>query len=308
MSRLKPLSIALTVSLVALGACNDATSPDDLITLGAAFTTTPAGFSEVSSSFAAGPEAADLPWLPEHGRGGPRMMGGRGGPGLGAMMGGGMHADFIGGAEFGRGPDRGPFAARLDDSCSYSAGTGDVTCGPNTRRGLTITRVLTFKKLDGTTQERPDPTTHSARTRTTVSGTIQRGENVTATVQHSSDRTVTGLEVGSTLRTVNGTAQGQESASGTTRDGAAFTAVRTVSESTTGLRIPLEDGRPTYPTAGTVARNMSAVMTVDGVARNSTRSETITYDGSATAKLVIVVDGTTKNCTLALPRGRPVCE
>ncbi len=308
MSRMKPLTIALTASLVVLGACNDSTSPEDLLTMEAAFMSTPAGFSEVSSSFAAGPEASDLPWLPEHGRGGPRMMGGRGGPGLGAMMGGGMHADFIGGAEFGRGPDRGPFAARLDESCTYSAGTGDVTCGPTTRRGLTVTRILTFTTLDGTTQERPDSTTHSVHSRATVSGTIQRGQSVTANVQHSSDRTVTGLEVGSTLRTVNGSAQGEETASGTTRDGAAFTAVRTVSESTTGLTIPMENGRPTYPTAGTVARTMSAVMTVDGEARSTTRSETITYDGSATAKLVIVRDGTTRNCTLALPRGRPVCE
>jgi hypothetical protein len=34
----------------------------------------------------------------------------------------------------------------------------------------------------------------------------------------------------------------------------------------------------------------------------------VTYDGTATAKVVITRDGTTRNCTVALPRGRPSCS
>jgi hypothetical protein len=34
----------------------------------------------------------------------------------------------------------------------------------------------------------------------------------------------------------------------------------------------------------------------------------ITYDGTATAKVVITQDGTTQNCTLPLPRGRLTCQ
>jgi len=119
---------------------------------------------------------------------------------------------------------------------------------------------------------------------------------------------VTGLSVGSTQRTVNGTAQGRESATGTTRDGAAFTAERTVGDTTVGLVIPLENGRPTYPTAGSVTRSMRVVMTVDGATRTSSRREVVTYDGTATATLVITQDGSSKTCALPLPVGRPRCE
>lgn len=307
MSRMRPLAVALT-ALIGLAACNDTTSPDELFTLGTAFSTTPAGFGEVSSSFAPGDAATDMPWHPERGRGGPRMMGGRGGPGMRDFMGGGMDPNFLGAIGFGRGPDRGPFAVRDTTGCTFSSATGDVTCGPYTRGGLTITRVLTYKTLAGVAQSRFDSSTSSARTRVTATGTIQRRDSVTATVNNTSDRTVTGLEVGSTLRTVNGTAQGQESATGTTRDGAAFTAQRTVGDTTTGLKIPVENGRPTYPTAGTVVRSMRVVMTVDGTPRTSTRREVITFNGTATASLVITQDGTTKTCSLPLPVGRPSCE
>ncbi len=301
MSRIRPLAIALTTTLVGVAACNDSTGPD-LFSLGSAFTTAPAGFNEVSSSVASGDAAAGLPWQPERGHGGPM-----GGPGMGGFMGGNMDINFLGGIAAGRGPDHGPFAAGDAITCTFSAATGDVTCAPVTRGGLTITRVLTFKTANGTAQATHDSTTNSARTRMTANGTVQRRDSVTATVQNRSDRTVTGLAVGSTLRTVNGTAQGLENSSGKTRDGKAFTAVRTMGDTTSGLTIPVTSGRPTYPSAGTVVRSMKVVMTVDGTARTSLRREVITYNGTATATLVITHDGTTKTCTLPLPVGRPTC-
>lgn len=312
MSRMRPLAIALTTTLVGLAACNDATGPDQL-TLGAAFSTAPAGFNEVSSSVAGGDAEAGLPWQPAHGRGGP--MGGRGmgapgigGPGMGGFMGGGMDINFLGGVGPGRGPDRGPFATGDASNCTFSAATGDVTCAPVTRGGMTITRVLTFKTANGTAQATHDSTTNSVRTRMTANGTVQRRDSVTATVANSSDRTVTGTAAGSTLRTVNGTAQGAENASGRTRDGKSFTATRTMGDTTSGLTIPVENGRPTYPTAGSVTRSMKVVMTVDGTTKTSIRREVITYNGSANATLVITHDGTTKTCTLPLPVGRPSCS
>ena len=64
-----------------------------------------------------------------------------------------------------------------------------------------------------------------------------------------------------------------------------------------------------YPTAGKVVRAMSATVTISGQAATTTsRKETITYDGSATAKVVIVKDGVTQNCTLPLPHGRLTCQ
>lgn len=106
---------------------------------------------------------------------------------------------------------------------------------------------------------------------------------------------------------MDGTASGSETTTGT-RDGVAFTVARTADDKTVGLVIPIQNGRPTYPTAGTVTRSMSATVTKDGSAPStSSRSEVITYDGSATAKVVITHDGVTKNCTKPLPHGRLTC-
>ncbi len=65
----------------------------------------------------------------------------------------------------------------------------------------------------------------------------------------------------------------------------------------------------TYPTAGTVVRSMQATLAYQGgTSATSSRREVLTYDGSATAKLVITEDGTTRNCTVPLPHGRPTCN
>jgi len=140
-----------------------------------------------------------------------------------------------------------------------------------------------------------------------VTGTVTHHSTATSTVNSSSDFTVTGLAPGSTQRTVDGTASGSETTTGT-RDGVAFTVARTADDKTVGLVIPIQNGRPTYPTAGTVTRSMSATVTKDGSAPStSSRSEVITYDGSATANVVITQDGVTKNCTKPLPHGHLTC-
>jgi hypothetical protein len=87
-----------------------------------------------------------------------------------------------------------------------------------------------------------------------------------------------------------------------------FTATRLVGDTTTGLIIPISSGKPTYPTAGKVVRQMKATVTVSGTTTTRERREVITYDGSATATLVITTDGTTKTCKLPLPRGEPSCN
>jgi hypothetical protein len=107
---------------------------------------------------------------------------------------------------------------------------------------------------------------------------------------------------------VNGTSQGSETATGTNRDGKTFSSVRTSSDTTKGLVIPVSATTQTYPTAGTVTRRMKVIMTVSGTSSTKERREVLTYDGTATAKLQITDNGTTKNCTVALPRGRPKCS
>ena len=305
MARSRLLTLAATTTLLGAAACSldNGNGPNEFLS-DLAFSTAPAGLDLVSSSYASSSDNG-MPWGgPGRGRGG--------GPGMGAFMGGGLGDAFIGNAAPGRGPHGGPFGIRIDDSCVFAAGTGDLTCGPAVKNGLTVTSVYTIKTAAGTAQSAIDSlTTNSVRVRTSVTGTATRSRdgNVTATVNHSGDRTVTGLAAGSTQRTVNGTSQGNETATtGTNRDGKTFSSVRSTADTTTGLVIPVSATAQTYPTAGTVVRRMKVIMTIDGTSSSRERREVLTYDGTSTAKLQITDNGTTKNCTVALPRGRPSCS
>ena len=133
--------------------------------------------------------------------------------------------------------------------------------------------------------------------------------SATTTVNDVSDRTVSGLAKGSIARTVDGTSKGQESTTGASTRGN-FTATRIVGDTTTGLVIPVStDDSQTYPTAGTVIRSIQACLTYEGQAAITvTRREVVTYDGSATAKVVITENGSTRNCTRPLPRGPLSCS
>jgi hypothetical protein len=222
--------------------------------------------------------------------------------GLGMM--GGLAPEFFGGPE-GRGP-RGPFSDSAANNCTFDAASGRVVCAANVRDGITVNRSMAFTTAAGVAQSAFDATTtNTINTQISVSGTSTRGA-MTRIVSHASNRTVSGL-LGAT-RTVNGASAGTETSTGTHGD-ATFTAVRVAGDTTTGLVIPVITGERTYPTAGTVIRRMKVTLTKGTEApRISERREVITYNGSATASLVITRDGTTKTCTIELPHGRPVCE
>ena len=271
-----------------------------------AFVSTPAGFEATTSSFDGSANTTNDDrdeFRPEvrqehHDRGPNGLMGGF------DFMGGGLMDDYRGGPLGGGRPfDRDDFR----DSCSFDSATGTVTCAPETRRGLTVTRSIVFKTAAGVAQARPDSTTNSVATHTTVTGTRTRRDSTVTTVNHVSDRTVVGLAKGSTQRTVNGTSAGTESTTGRDSVGA-YTALRTIGDTVSGIVVPVASGRPSYPTAGSVTRSMSVTLTYSGQAPvTSTRREVLTFDGSATAQLVITKDGTSKTCTVPLPHGRPVC-
>jgi len=231
------------------------------------------------------------------------------GPGWGGLMGGGLGEAWNGGIGFGPGLGRGPFDD-FDDSnaCAFSTTTNRNDCATVTRGGLTINRSFSFLDASNAVEQLFDPLkTNTVNVKSTVTGTVTHHSTATSTVNSSSDFTVGGLASGSTQRTVDGTASGSETTTGT-RDGVAFTVARTADDKTTGLVIPIQNGRPTYPTAGTVTRSMQATVTKAGSSPStSSRSEVITYDGSATAKVVITHDGVTKNCTKPLPHGRLTC-
>ncbi|MDF1504940.1 hypothetical protein [Roseisolibacter sp. H3M3-2] len=266
------------------------------------------------------------------------MMGG----GLAEDFAGGMSFGRGRGHE---GPFGGVFARGIGCAgAAFDAASGRVACPAETRNGLTINRSAQYLSAAGAVQQAFDTlTTNSVNTRSTVAGTVSyardssnardgRGHGpglggrgpgarllgdtatiltATTTVQSSSERTVAGLAQGSTQRTVNGASRGVESTTGTSSRGA-FTASRTVGDTTRGVVVPVRaasDTARTYPTAGTVVRAMTATLTFAGQAATTVaRREVVTYDGTATAKVVITENGTTRNCTRALPRGRLVCS
>jgi hypothetical protein len=334
------------LAAVAAGACSEATtaggSPLEIQALQAALSATPVGYGDLASSYV-GVAAAAVPtsgalWL----TGGREARFDRGG-----LMGGGLAADFDGGVSFGRGRGHeGPFGGAFGrglgcTGAAFDAASGRVTCPAETRNGLTVNRSAQYLSASNAVQQAFDTlTTNSVNTRSSVTGTVAyardtsagrdgpghgRGPRLggrllgdtatiltaTTTVQSSSERTVTGLAQGSTQRTVNGASRGTESTTGTSSRGA-FTASRTVGDTARGVIVPVRaagDTARTYPTAGTVVRAMSATLTYAGQAATTvTRREVVTYDGSATARVTITENGTTRNCTRALPRGRLTCS
>ncbi len=298
------ITAGCTAAIIA-SACSYANAPSSrlAITMASAYSATPAGFDQLNTSFGADPAAGAF-HIEFGGRG--HRPGGfgplGGGPGFGlGFMGGGLGGPFIG-------DGLGPMHSD-DGSCTFSSSTG-VTCTATMHNGLSVTRVSKFTTAAGQIQEKIDSTTNTVVTTVTVSGTVTRRDSSKSVVSESSTRTVTGLAKGSTQRTVNGASAGTESTTGTSSQGA-FSAKRVAGDTVTGVVIPVPTSTTTrtYPTAGTVIRVMSATVTISGQSpTTSSRREVITYDGSATAKVVITHDGTTQNCTLPLPHGHLTCQ
>jgi hypothetical protein len=313
-NKLRLALIAGAAVIAAACASDMTTSPTAAREAVAALVAPPISFDQIRTSFVGASSETDG-FVP----GGPRMGGdnddadhgdGDRGPGWGGLMGGGLGEMWIGGIGFGPGWGRGPFDD-FDDSnaCTFSTTSNRVECPTVTRAGgLTVNRSFSFLDASGAVQHAFDETTtNTVNVKNSVTGTVTHHETATSTVNSSSDFTVVGLASGSTQRTVDGKSAGTESTTGT-RDGVAFTVARTAGDTTTGLVIPIHTGSPTYPTAGTVIRSMQATVTKAGSSPStSSRREVITYDGSATAKIVITHDGVTKNCTKPLPHGRLTC-
>jgi len=303
-------------------ATDNSTSPLASSQAAAALVTAPLSFGVTNSSFI-GSSAPTNGFVPMGFSAGENDE--HEGPGWGAFMGGGLGEAFIGGIGFGPGIGRGPFenfglrgdddadrdeedSFNHSDNCVFSTTTNRVECPTMTHDGLTITRSFSFLDAKGAVQQAfVWGTTNTVNVKKSVSGTVTHHETVTSKVNGSSDLTVAGLASGSTQRTVNGTSAGTDETSGT-RDTVSFTASRAAGDTITGLVIPIQDDHPTFPTAGTIIRSMTATVTIGSkTPSTSSRREVITFDGSATAKVVITHDGVTKNCTKPLPHGRLTC-
>lgn len=309
------LRIALIAGagIIAAACASDmSTSPVASSTAAAALVAAPLSFDQIRTSFVGRSNANDgfVPGgVSSGGDNDANHQEGEHGPGWGGLMGGGLGEEWIGGIGFGPGLGRGPFDDFDDsDACIFSTTTSRVECATVTHGGLTINRSFSFLDATGAVQQAFDIVkTNTVNVKSSVTGTVTHHETATSTVNSSSDFTVAGLASGSTQRTVDGKSAGRETTTGT-KDGVAFTAARTAGDTTSGLIIPIQNGRPTYPTAGTVIRSMQATVTRAGSSPStSSRREVITYDGSAIAKVVITHDGVTKNCTKPLPHGHLTC-
>ncbi|HEY4129009.1 MAG TPA: hypothetical protein VGM50_00210 [Gemmatimonadaceae bacterium] len=302
--------VAIAVLAAACSSSSDSTvAPSSAlaVSMASTFSTTPAGFEEMSSSFDASAASAtsDLPFEPafdDHGGHGPRGFGPLGiGPGFGlGFMGGGLLGVFLG-------DGLGHF--HNDDNCMFSTTTGH-TCTDTTRGGIIVTRVEKYTTTGGTVETRIDSLTNTVASSFSAKGSVTRRDSSTSSVDESSAQTVTGLTKGSTSRTINSASKGTENTTGNSREGN-FTATRTVGDTINGIVIPLPSTSHLFPfpTAGTIIRAMNATVTISGQSPAvSSRREVITYDGSATAKVVITHDSTTQNCTLPLPHGRLTCS
>lgn len=329
--RLLPLASLLLTAGACSNFLNSDTTPNANSAVTAAFSTVPLGFANNSSSFGGDADGVPSMWLPgSHAAG----------FGRGDLMGGGLGDAFDGGIGMGHGRGHeGPFGGRFGGgfACtgSFDVASSRYVCDPVTRDGVTINQSSSYKNAAGAVQQAFDTlTTNEVNVQTTVAGTVTFARDsahaqgmhggprhdghitgdtttiltATTTVDHKSDRTVSGLASGSTRRTINGTSSGAESTTGTSSRGN-FTATRTAADTTLGIVIPVADGKPSYPTAGSVTRVMTATVTYAGqAATTATRREVVTYDGSATAKVLITTNGTTQNCTRPLPHGRLSCS
>ena len=293
------------------GACSDSTTtPVSSALAASALATAPISFDQINTSFVGNSET-NAGFVP----GGAQFEGEdsehHSGPGWTNLMGGGIADVFRGRILFGLGFGRGPFGdLRAGSSCAFSSTDNRVTCAAATRRGLTIDRSFSYLDASGAVQQAFDTaTTNTVNAQTTVSGTRIHHDNDTSTVKSKSDITVAGLASGSTQRTVNGTASGTESTVGTNDDGVHFTATRVAGDTISGVIIPLQNGRPTYPTAGSIVRSMQATVALDGqTPTTSSRREVITFDGSSTAQITVTQDGVTKTGTLSLVGGGLDCH
>jgi len=316
MKMLSRFLLAVGVGIVAIACSDNATTPVNTSLAASALVTAPVSFDQINTSFVGNTDPS-FGFSPDdedgdNGNGDFEGEGRHRGPGWTHLMGGGIADVFRGRILFGGGFGRGPFGDLRDDlNCAFSSTDNRLTCQPVTRRGLTVTRSFSYLDASGAVQQAfNDATTNTVNAKTSVAGTrVHHSLRDTSIVSSKSDITVGGLASGATQRTVNGTTAGTENTVGTKRDGTKFTAVRAAGDTITGVIIPLVNGRPTYPTAGTIVRSMQATVTLAGQTPTmSTRREVITFDGTSTAQISVTQDGVTKTGTLSLTGGGLDCH
>lgn len=201
-------------------------------------------------------------------------------------------------------------------TCSWDATTKWTTCS-STHNGLTVTRQMQFLNGAGVAQQKPDTSTRSMKSKTTVTGTtpikspVPGGPTGTTTVSRQSEETVTGLAPTSKQRVVNGTASGNEDSQATDAKGT-HTVKRQYADTTKDLTLtsPPNPLAP-WPVAGTVTRNIKATVTPSGgAAKDYISREVHTFEAGGKVTIKITTNGQTRTCVIQMgttPKSPPVC-
>jgi hypothetical protein len=184
----------------------------------------------------------------------------------------------------------------------FAAEAGKFECTDGGRDGVTVTRSCSFFTKAGASQTAYDAaSTDKVVLDIEVDGTLDRG-HMNGTVHRESQLTVTGLEGAETSMTWNGSASGT-STRVHTRDGGTMQMDMSENETISGVVIPVPRTPTSWPTAGTITRQVTVTFTggpKDGT--TETRNVTITFNGTQFA--AIQVNGETFEFDLA-KRGRP---
>jgi hypothetical protein len=184
----------------------------------------------------------------------------------------------------------------------FAAEAGKFECTNGGRDGVTVTRTCTFKDAQGNVQSAYDAaTTASVALHAEISGSIDRG-HMGGTMQRVSDLAVTGLAGTETSMTWNGTSSGTATRVHT-RDGGTMQMQMSEEETITGVVVPVPRTPTSWPTAGTITRQVTVTFTggpKDGT--TETKNVKVTFNGTQFAS--ITVNGDTFQFDLA-GRGKP---
>jgi hypothetical protein len=197
--------------------------------------------------------------------------------------------------------------------CRFNSPTGRFDC-QNFRFGnLNFSRTVTFYDANGNVQTAFDATTTaSIKTVTSASGSVNKPDGGTATINRNGTMTVTGLAGAETSRTLNGSEQGTINVTGTDRNGVAFSINTSLTDTTTNLVIPVPGGglrnAEAPPLSGSRTHSTTTTTTRGSDTHTDTLVRTETFDGTTTVQVQLTINGVTQNCTNNLANHTSTCH
>jgi hypothetical protein len=180
-------------------------------------------------------------------------------------------------------------------ACAFNSGTSTFVCPSTTVNGITVS--TSFQLLDASNNPQSSysrATTAAIRRVADVSGTITSTTGTATTtvtfVAHD-DATLSGLLTGTHTLNSSGNAT-----AAITSGGFAYNIVTT--QTVTNLVLPQRGGETRYPQSGTIAASIA----LSSVGITNTTNVTLSFNGSATATLVISNGSFSRTCAIDLSR------